>query len=55
MSAHLQQFIFQLDPDEVGPSGEDLWEVVNWWDVERFEVSPAESSSWGAIKALYKY
>ena len=47
-------FLLHVDPFESGPNGEDLWEVVNWWDVERFEVSPAESSSWGAIKALFR-
>jgi len=47
-------FLLHVDPSESGPSGEDLWEVVNWWDVERFEVSPVESSSWAAIKALFR-
>lgn len=46
-------FRLRVDADQSGPGGEDLWEVVNWWDVERFEVSPVQFSSWGAIKALF--
>lgn len=47
-------FMLRVDQDQSGPGGEDLWEVESWWDVERFEVSPVESSSWATIKALFR-
>ena len=47
-------FRLRVDQDQAGPGGEDLWEVESWWDVERFEVSPVESSSWATIKALFR-
>ncbi len=44
------KFEFRIDEDQVGPSGETLWEIVNWHD----EPGGRESrSSWGSIKALY--
>ena len=45
--------LFHVDPDQVGPGGEELWDVLNWWDVDRFESSPVEPSTWGTIKALF--
>lgn len=45
--------LFHVDPDQVGPGGEELWDVLNWWDVDRFESSPVEPSTWGAIKAVF--
>jgi hypothetical protein len=45
--------LFRVDVDQVGPGGEELWEVVNWWDVDRFESSPVEPSTWGTIKAMF--
>ncbi len=29
-----QLFVFQVDPHEVGPQGQDLWEVRDWWDLQ---------------------
>jgi hypothetical protein len=49
-------FIIRQDPDDVGPSGETLYEVWEWR-----ELAPAmregvgtEQSSWGSIKAMYR-
>jgi hypothetical protein len=46
-------FRFTVDPDEVGPSGEELWEISRWSDVEGFDT-PVEHTSWGRIKALFR-
>ncbi|MBD3348322.1 MAG: hypothetical protein GF400_03880 [Candidatus Eisenbacteria bacterium] len=29
-----QEFVFQIDPNETGPDGETLWEIIEWWDLE---------------------
>jgi len=48
-------FLFRVDPDEVGPEGEDLWEIVQWYDLndEARGDTPVFPTSWGAIKAMY--
>ncbi len=56
---------FQMfaDPDETGPSGETLWEITKWEDIDSPSRAAAgdagrggrvEESSWGGIKALYR-
>jgi len=47
------EFILAVDPNEVGPSGKELWEISRWEDVESFDT-PVEHTSWGAIKALFR-
>jgi len=50
------EFLFRIDPNEVGPHEEQLWEIIEWWDV--FDVERpgelVEYTSWGSIKALYR-
>lgn len=54
-----QQFIFRIDPLEVGPEGETLWEVIDWWDLKvdggRLRDLPTvEYVTFGRLKALYR-
>lgn len=49
-------FVFGIDPNEVGPNGETLWEVKEWHDLDerrggQVEGSTAESTSVGRLKA----
>jgi uncharacterized protein YceK len=48
-----QLFVFQVDPDEVGPAGETLWEIVDWFDLAEAPGARVEPSSWGKIKTMY--
>ena len=48
-----QEFIFRIDPLEVGREGETLYEVIEWWDI-RDPDRPTEDSSRGSIKSLYR-
>jgi hypothetical protein len=55
------EFLFQVDPGEVGPEGEVLWEIVHWWDMSNKAamkpVAPgdgAESMTLGRLKAMYR-
>jgi len=47
-------FIFQVDPTEQGPEGETLWEIVDWWDLDEFDDTPTQTTSWGRLKALFR-
>jgi hypothetical protein len=47
-------FLFQIDPNEVGPQGQPLWEIIHWWDLWDRPGDLDESTSWGGIKALYR-
>jgi hypothetical protein len=53
-------FEFRIDQDQVGPNGETLWEIVNWYDLEstsREDVVTAddiESVSFGRAKAIFR-
>jgi hypothetical protein len=50
------EFLFRIDQNEVGPHGEQLWEIIEWWDVP-YQQRPGdlvESTSWGSIKALWR-
>ena len=54
-----QEFIFQIDPNETGPSGERLYEIVRWEDKQRSGRMPVDEEagelvSFGLIKALYR-
>jgi len=52
-------FLFDRDPDETGPSGQELWHVVEWQDVEKFGtklITPREGEvpiSISELKAKY--
>jgi hypothetical protein len=47
------EFLFQIDPSEVGPHGEQLWEIIHWWDL-RVTALRVENASWGSIKSLWR-
>ena len=47
-------FVFGVDPDEVGPEGETLWEVKEWHDIQYASTRWDEASSWGRVKAMYR-
>jgi hypothetical protein len=47
------EFLFQIDPNEVGPHGEQLWEIIDWWDL-RVTALRVPDISWGTIKALWR-
>ncbi len=53
-----QEFIFRIDPLEVGPEDETLYEIIDWWDLEvigSFRDSPhSEHVTFGGVKALYR-
>ena len=46
-------FVFQTDPDEVGPRGEALWEILLWYDLPDDDGRPVEDSSWTGIKLMF--
>ena len=47
-------FRLSVDPDGVGPSGEELWEVSRWSDVDEFAGSPVDELRWGRINTFYR-
>jgi hypothetical protein len=47
-----QQFVFMIDPDETGPNGEVLWEIVEWRDLR--PPDRVEDCSWGRIKSMFR-
>jgi hypothetical protein len=47
-------FRFREDADELGPNGETLWEIVSWHDLSYGGAVRGESTSWAAIKCLYR-
>ncbi len=55
-----QLFILRIDPDETGPGGETLYEIIEWHDLEpqiaRPEVGDAceERISRGRLNAMYR-
>lgn len=52
-------FIFRQDPDETGPDGETLWEIYEWYDVDKWTQKALvrdgseENMSVGRLKAGY--
>lgn len=46
------RFELFVDPDEIGPAGETLWEIARWHDID--DPARVEESSWGSIKAMYR-
>jgi hypothetical protein len=56
-----QRFVFQIDPDEVGPDGETLWEVVDWFDLQESPGGRATTADDGdqavsvsRLKSMYR-
>jgi hypothetical protein len=55
------EFLFQIDPNEVGPEGQPLWEIIHWWDMSATAAarsaapgSDETSVSFGRLKAMYR-
>jgi len=52
-------FLFDRDPTETGPNGEELWEIVEWQDVDKFTgklIASGEGEtpvSFTGLKAMY--
>ena len=55
-----QLFIFQIDPNEIGPDDETLYEVIEWHDLQPTCARPVppgpgeELISFGRLKAMYR-
>jgi len=47
-------FTIRVDPDDVGPNGETLYEVWEWRDLEWTGRAATEQTSWGRIKAFFR-
>lgn len=51
-------YLLRVDPDEVGPYDELMWEIFEWHELSNWkrgnESERAEDTSWGGIKALYR-
>jgi hypothetical protein len=55
------EFLFEIDPNEVGPQGQPLWEIIHWWDMSAMasmkSAAPGdgeESVTFGRLKAMYR-
>ncbi len=53
------EFLFRVDPDEVGPGGEILWEIWNQWDLSVTEKrggsgSSEDRTSLTQLKAMFR-
>lgn len=49
-------FVLQIDPDEVSGTGEPLWEILFWFDMDddlSCEGRPVLPTSWGELKAMF--
>ena len=53
-----QHYLLRVDPDEVGPYGELMWEIYEWYDLDgegRGGGSDGrENDTWGGIKAMFR-
>jgi hypothetical protein len=51
-----QRFWFRRNPWTHGPSGDRIWTIVRWQELERDKTSPAapDESTWGQIKVAYR-
>jgi len=49
-------FVLQID-DEVSATGEPLWEIVQWFDIDEDDYCgrPVMPTSWGELKAIFLY
>jgi len=50
------RFTMAVDPDETGPGGETLWEIVKWEDIDMPTLGGdrTEESTWTSIKAMFR-
>jgi len=49
-----QRFLLQVDESQVGPGGENLWEIVEWRELDYWAGERVESWSWGKLKAAFR-
>ncbi len=57
-----QEFVFKIDQDEVGPHGETLWEIAEWFDIQKpddgkiraDDGSGTEEVSFGRLKSMFR-
>jgi hypothetical protein len=54
------EFLFQIDPGQVGTHGETLWEIIHWWDLRSANRAPVAPDldelavTFGELKAMYR-
>jgi len=48
-------FRVRPDPDDLGPNGETLWEIHEWYDLSPAQRggTRSEEASWGTVKAMF--
>ncbi|MFH1690047.1 MAG: hypothetical protein ABIE42_07385 [Candidatus Eisenbacteria bacterium] len=48
-------FVLQIDPDELSATGEPLWEILMWFDMDDDNHCgrPVMPTSWGELKAMF--
>jgi hypothetical protein len=48
-------FVLQIDPDELSETGESLWEIIVWFDLDDDKDCgrPVMPTSWGELKAMF--
>ena len=49
-----QLFVFAIDEDRAASDEEELWEIVEWYDLTEDRKRPVVPSTWSGIKALYR-
>ena len=49
-----QLFVLAIDGDRAGPDGEELWAIVEWYDLEEEWHQLGVHCTWSSIKALYR-
>ena len=61
LATHNSIFVFQRDVDEQGPSGEELLEIIEWYELDWYEVRERSAgaharvghTTWASVKALF--
>jgi hypothetical protein len=48
-------FVLQVDPNEESATGEPLWEIVLWYDIDEEKSCgrPVMPTTWGELKAMF--
>lgn len=48
-------FLLAVDPDDTGPGGVPLWEILHWYDLDDNTACgrPVLPTTWGELKAMY--
>jgi hypothetical protein len=48
-------FVLRVDPLDLSPTGDDLWEIIEWYDTDEDGGCgrPVMPTSWGALKAIF--